>query len=95
MKNHPLSFSKYAPERNFYTNENQNSGYDLRFAGTVDHSFCNSPDAGEYLSAALYNGGYLTYSADSVNISTITDKLYHPDEILYFIFHVNDIKLSM
>ena len=50
--------------------------------------------------------GDLTYSADSVNISTITDKLllftpftvtinlYHPDEILYFIFHVNDIKLS-
>ena len=26
--------------------------------GTVDHSFCNSPDAGKYLSAALYNGGY-------------------------------------
>ena len=53
-----LNFFKYAPERNFYTNENQDSGYDLRFTGTVDHSFCNSPDAGKYLSAALYNGGY-------------------------------------
>ena len=27
-------------------------------AGEIDHSFCNSLDAGEYLSTALYNGGY-------------------------------------
>ena len=51
-------FQEYTPERKFYTNENQDSGYDLRFAGEIDHSFCNSLDAGEYLSAALYNGGY-------------------------------------
>ena len=51
-------FQEYTPERKFYTNENQDSGYDLRFAGEIDHSFCNSLDAGEYLSTALYNGGY-------------------------------------